>query len=84
MHLVVMEMFQRCTTSTTGNCRSSVGIYVARKVRRLSEESIYKRVSVVHGISQNMFWAVTDIGVIVGGTLRYGTDGYQANLRGCY
>ena len=55
MHLVVMEMFQRCTTSTAGNCWSSVGIYVARRVRRLSEESIYKRVSVVHSISQNMF-----------------------------
>jgi hypothetical protein len=49
-----MGMFQRCTTFTVGNCWSSVGIYVARRVRRLSEESIRKWVSVVHTISQNM------------------------------
>jgi len=49
-----MEMFQSCTTSTAGNCWSSVGIYVARRVRRLSEESLRKRVAVVHNIPQNM------------------------------
>jgi hypothetical protein len=47
-------MFQRCTTYTAGNCWSSVGIYVARRVRWLSEASNSKRVSVAHSISQNM------------------------------
>jgi hypothetical protein len=49
-----MGIFQRCTTSTAGNCWSSVGIYVVRRVRRLSEESTYKRVPVGRNISQNM------------------------------
>ena len=34
--------------------KGSLGVHI-RRVRRLSEESIYKRVSVVHSISQNMF-----------------------------
>ena len=38
--------------SSTPN-KGSLGVHI-RKVKRLSEESIRKRVSVVHSISQNM------------------------------
>ena len=42
-----------CGDSSTPN-NGSLGVHIKR-VGRLSEESIYKRVSVVHSISQNMF-----------------------------
>ena len=57
-----------CPKRTTNTCKDAVwdygdsltpnkgslGVHI-RRVRRLSEESISKRVAVVHSISQNMF-----------------------------
>ena len=60
--------YRDCSERTTKTCKGAVwdygdsltpnkgslGVHI-RRVRRLSEASIRKRVSVVHSISQNMF-----------------------------
>ena len=52
-HQDIKDAVWDCGDSSTPN-KGSLGVHIKR-VGRLSEESIRKRVSVAHSISQNMF-----------------------------